>query len=200
MLSITIDSGSLPWNAGDLGGIVKKVLPELETIDIGPALAEIESLIKTHPKKKNKGWAVEADWPWRRLVERIFAPLNRRGDDTPVLSELTDPQHRTLLFAMKNELNIMMLRHTGLDFVMPKWDFSKPTWRRYLGIEKPGMLDREIKLKHDGKMKQYSIWKWFRFLAAEEVDAHVIKAALEKNFSAREIQDLARDASFMIWF
>jgi hypothetical protein len=87
----------------------------------------------------------------------------------------------------------------GLDFIMPKWDWSFPSIRRYLGLNDPGPLDTEIELDHRGETKRHPIWKWFRLLAREEVDEHTLKRALTDALSPAEIVDLGRDASFMVY-
>ncbi len=198
-ISLKKDPKALPWNNGNLGEISEFILPGLVNIDAGDLLGEIEDLLKAHPRKKNGGWSVEVNWPWQRLVERVFAPFKSREEDTPVLSELSEGQVRVLLFGIKNKLNLRMLRSHGFDFVMPKWDWSRPSWRRYLNLEKPGMLDYELRHKLSGELKQYPLWKWFRLLSAGEVDTESLKSSVRKALSDKEIIELGRDATTMIY-
>jgi len=195
---MALSAEAMPWNAGDLGGLIRPALSSLEDIDIDEAMAEMEALMKAHAHTRNEGWAVEVDWAWRRLTQRMFTPLGEWREGTPVLSELSDAQRHALSFALDNRLSWLLTRH-GIDFIMPKWDRSWPSIHRYLGRHDPGPLDWQIESDHRGESKRHPIWKWFRLLACDEVDEHTLKGALTDALSPAEIVDLARDASFMVY-
>ncbi len=197
--SIKIDAGAMPWNAGDLGGLIKLVLPSLEQIDIDDALADLKALMKAHPRERKGGWAVEVDWAWRRLITRLCGARGQRRDDTLTLPELSDAQRRALRFGLKHRLGLSMVRGKGLDFIQPSWDWKRPTWRRFLGLDDPGPLDTELELAHKGKTRRYPIWKWFRLLAREKVSADALKGALTRTLSPAEIVELGRDATTMLY-
>ncbi|MBW2456204.1 MAG: hypothetical protein JRI68_16920 [Deltaproteobacteria bacterium] len=197
--SMTVDAKAMPWNAGDLGGLIQRVLPSLEDLDADEALAELEALMQAHPWTRKEGWPMAVEWPWSRTVHRIFASLGDWREDAPILSELSDGQRRALELALQRKLNTRTLRRQGFDLIMPTWDWSKPTWHRYLGLTDPGPLDAELELDQEGETRRYPIWKWFRLLARDKVDAGLLQSGLAAALSPAEIVALGRDATTMAY-
>jgi hypothetical protein len=88
----------------------------------------------------------------------------------------------------------------GYDFTQPSWAWKRrPTWRRYLGLDDPGPLDREIECSCEGETRSYPIWKWFRLLTSGKVDADALGAAIRESLSADEIIELGRDVTHLTY-
>lgn len=196
--SLVVDAEAFPWNGGDLGGIAALVLPSVEKVDVDASLAEMKTLIAAHPNPNPSApWPAEVAWPWFRLLTRSLGPLGDRSKDEPLFSELSADQQKLLSFGAEHALIVPMPQH-GLDFQMPVGP-SWPSWRRYVGLDPAGPLDRALEVQHGGAAVTLPTWKWFRKLTRGEVPAEAIGAALRKSLSPAEIVDLARDATHMIY-
>ncbi|MBN2495440.1 MAG: hypothetical protein JXR96_12670 [Deltaproteobacteria bacterium] len=174
----------LPWNDGELGGIIALVLTELEALDVAAALDAIASLRARSPQAAELGCKL--------LVERVLEPLGPREEE-PLIEELRDEQRSALRFTVEQGFRPTSERY-GLDFGMPYDDLSQPSWRRYLGLDPAGPMDRLLELEHDGERRSWPVWKWFRMLTRGSVAADDLGRAIGKALSADEIVDLARDA------
>jgi len=143
---------------------------------------------------------MEVEWPWSRFITRVCAVERDQRHAPPSYSELTEGQRRTLLFGFTKRLNLRPVSRYGYDFTQPSWAWKRrPTWRRYLGLDDPGPLDTELECSCDGKSRRYPIWKWFRLLTHEMVDADALGAAICAALSAVEIIELGRDVTTLTY-
>ena len=198
--AMKLEARSMPWHAGDLGGLVTLVLPTIDPIDVEEALTDIKALMKAHARTRGKGWAMDVEWPWDRFVTRMYSEWGDRRLAPPTFAEMSDGQRRVLTFGFKNRLNLRHISRYGFDFTQPSWDWKRrPTWRRYLGFDDPGPLDAEIECTRSGEARRYPIWKWFRLLAEEEVDADTLEEALTTALSGSEIVELGRDVTTLAY-
>lgn len=197
-VGLRLDAATFPWNGGDLGGIAALVLPSAEKVDVEAVLAEMKALVAAHPKPAFPAlWPSEVLWPWSRVLQRALVSLGDRSKDEPLFSELTADQQALLRFGVENGI-VPPMPQRGLDFQMPQAP-TWPSWRRYVGLDPAGPLDRPLAVELEGKAVTAPIWKWFRKLTRAEVPAEALAAALRKALSPAEIVDLARDATFMIY-
>jgi hypothetical protein len=197
---LAFDAAAQPWNAGDIGGLIELVLPSVDPIDVDEGLAELEALIEAHPCTRGKGWPMEVEWPWDRFITRVCAVERDQRHAPPTLSELAEGQRRALLFGFTRRLNLRHVSRYGYDFTQPSWAWKRrPTWRRYLGLDDPGPLDREIECSCEGETRSYPIWKWFRLLTSGKVDADALGAAIRESLSADEIIELGRDVTHLTY-
>ena len=174
---------ALPWNGGDLGGLIAEQLAVIEALDADRVKSEVTRLLEI-----DRQAAIRAD---ERLSERILAPLEGREHE-PLLEDLSDEQRGLLVFDTEHGLVPEGWR-CCLDFGTPVEDIFV-TWRRYLGLTPPGPLDRRIELPYEGEVRRWPIWKWLRMVAREQVAAAEVEQAIEAALSAEEIVDLCRDA------
>lgn len=193
-------AAALPWHGGDLGGLIEIVLPIIEPIDVDDGLAEIKALVKAHPYTKGQGWPMEVEWPWDRFITRLFAPCGERPPEVPTWAELGEGQRRVLRYGFRKRLNLRPISRFGFDFTQPAWNWKRrPTWRRFLQIDDPGPLDREIECCHEGEKRRYPTWKWFRLLERDAVAADDLASALAATLPAPEIIELGRDITTLAY-
>lgn len=192
---------TFPWNGGDMGGIIDLALPALSKVDVGAALSSMTALIEEHPPEEVKGerpsWDDEVLSPWTRLVQRVGASLEGREQDEPVWSELSPDIQRVLKFGVEKRLH-MIFSELGLDFQVPD-DARMTSWRRFVGLDPAGPLDRELTLAHEGQSRTLPLWKWFRMLNHDKVKAEDLSAALSKSLTPAEIVELCREGTHMIY-
>ena len=191
-----LPAAALPWNDGDIGGLIELCLPELRNPDLAVFFSTFEALMKAHPATPGPlgaTWPMEVTVPWLRFAWRMTCSLGKRPQDEPLPSELSPEQRRVLVFATEHQLGIN-LADLGLDFHTPM-RAERPSWRRYLGMDPAGPLDRAVSVGD----RSLPIWKWLRLLTRKQIEEAPLREALAKALTPAEIVDLARDATFLFY-
>jgi hypothetical protein len=196
--NLVLDATDLPFNEGRLGELAARTLPLLETLDVAAALAEVRALLRAHPRRERAPgspwvpWPAEVNWVWGRLGDRCLARLGNRERDEVLFDELDDGQIAYLRFGIEHDIPPGSARR-GLGFMLPDDAPVRSSWRRFLGLVERGPLDQPLSLDLAGELRAFPIWKWFRLLTRDAIDAAAIEQALRSQQSDAEIVALCRD-------